>query len=276
VTPSANPPSFCQYIVTTADSSTDRFHARSQEKQAMELSNRVAVITGASRGLGLALAHVLARRGVAVALVARTAEPLERAVVSIRAAGGTAEGIVADVGDPEAAHRIAAQVQATLGRPSILVHNASTLGPVPLRLLADTEPAALVQALAVNVVGPFALTRALLGALVLGDGGVVVNVSSDAAVEAYPTWGAYSAGKAALDHLTRIWAAELADTGVRVFAVDPSEMDTQMHADAIPDADRSALADPADIAERIVAMIADASAAPSGARLLASRWEVAA
>jgi len=242
----------------------------------MELSQRVAVITGASQGLGLALAHSLARRGVAVALVARHAEPLARAVASIRNAGGTAQAVVADVGAPAAALEIAAQVQATLGRPSIVVHNASTLGPVPLQLLADTEPSAVANALAVNVVGPFALTRALLGALVLGDGGVVVHVSSDASVEAYPTWGAYSIGKAALDHLTRIWAAELADTGVRVFAVDPGEMDTQMHADAIPDADRSTLADPREVAERIVAMIADERAAPSGARLVASRWEVAA
>lgn len=242
----------------------------------MELSTRVAVITGASRGLGLALAHALARRGVEVALVARHAEPLERAVASIRAAGGTALAIVADVGEPEAALRIAAQVQATLGRPSIVVHNASTLGPVPLQLLADTEPSAILQALAVNVVGPFALTRALLGALVLGDGGVVVHISSDAAVEAYPTWGAYSIGKAALDHLTRIWAAELAETEVRVFAVDPGEMDTQMHADAIPDADRATLADPVDVAERIVVMIAEERAAPKGARVVASRSEVAA
>lgn len=242
----------------------------------MELSQRVAVITGASRGLGLALARTLARRGVAVALVARHEEPLARAVAEIRAEGGTALAVVADVGDPEAAVRIAAQVQATLGRPSIVVHNASTLGPVPMQLLADTDPTAVAGALAVNVIGPFALTRALLGALVLGDGGVVVHVSSDASVEAYPTWGAYSIGKAALDHLGRIWAAELAETGVRVFAVDPGEMDTQMHADAIPDADRTTLADPDDVAARIVAMIADESGAPSGARLVASRWEVAA
>jgi NAD(P)-dependent dehydrogenase (short-subunit alcohol dehydrogenase family) len=242
----------------------------------MELSQRVAVITGASRGLGLALARTLARRGVAVALVARHEAPLALAVADIRAEGGTALAVVADVGDPEAALRIAAQVQATLGRPSIVVHNASTLGPVPMQLLADTDPGAVAQALAVNVVGPFALTRALLGALVLGDGGVVVHVSSDASVEAYPTWGAYSIGKAALDHLTRIWAAELGDAGVRVFAVDPGEMDTQMHADAIPDADRTTLADPDDVAVRIVAMIEDERGAPSGARLVASRWEVAA
>ena len=242
----------------------------------MELSQRVAVITGASRGLGLALARTLARRGVAVALVARHEAPLARAVADIRAEGGTALAVVADVGDPEAALRIAAQVQATLGRPSIVVHNASTLGPVPMQLLADTDPAAVAQALAVNVVGPFALTRALLGALVLGDGGVVVHVSSDASVEAYPTWGAYSIGKAALDHLTRIWAAELGEAGVRVFAVDPGEMDTQMHADAIPDADRTTLADPDDVAASIVAMIEDERGAPSGVRLVASRWEVAA
>jgi NAD(P)-dependent dehydrogenase (short-subunit alcohol dehydrogenase family) len=98
-----------------------------------------------------------------------------------------------------------------------------------------------------------------------------VQVSSDAAVEAYPGWGAYSAAKAAADHLVRIWAAELADVGVRFFAVDPGEMNTKMHADAIPDADPVSLADPADVATRIVAMIE--APVGSGQRVVASSWE---
>jgi NAD(P)-dependent dehydrogenase (short-subunit alcohol dehydrogenase family) len=138
-------------------------------------------------------------------------------------------------------------------------------------LLADTDPLALRRVFDVNVVGPFALTRALLPGMLLGRGGTVVQVSSDAAVEAYPTWGAYSASKAAGDHLVRIWAAELADVGVRFFAVDPGEMNTRMHADAIPDADPATLADPVDVAARIVAMIE--GSVGSGQRVVAAQWE---
>jgi NAD(P)-dependent dehydrogenase (short-subunit alcohol dehydrogenase family) len=103
--------------------------------------------------------------------------------------------------------------------------------------------------------------------------GVVVHVSSDAAIEPYPRWGAYGASKAAQDHLSRILAAELDGTGVRVLAVDPGEMDTAMHAAAIPDADRTALQRPSEVAARIIEMIEDETRAPSGARLVAPRWE---
>jgi NAD(P)-dependent dehydrogenase (short-subunit alcohol dehydrogenase family) len=105
--------------------------------------------------------------------------------------------------------------------------------------------------------------------------GVIVNVSSDAAVEPYPTWGAYAASKAALDQLGRVWAAELGEHGVRLLTVDPGEMNTRMHAEAIPDADPTTLADPTDIAARILAMIAsEDDRAPTGARLVAPRFEV--
>lgn len=235
-----------------------------------------ALITGASAGLGRALARRLAERGHPVVLVARQREPLLATVASITAAGGTAHAVVGDLGRPEAARSIAAQASALVGRVGLLVHNASTLGPLPMPALADTRPEDLQAVLEVNVLGPFRLTRALLGGLGLGQGGTVLHVSSDAAVEAYPGWGAYSVSKAALDHLSRVWAAELADAGVRVLSVDPGEMDTRMHADAIPDADRSTLADPDDVAVQLVALLEDPVGAPSGARVVAARWEVAA
>jgi NAD(P)-dependent dehydrogenase (short-subunit alcohol dehydrogenase family) len=127
----------------------------------------------------------------------------------------------------------------------------------------------------VNLVGPFRLTKVLAGAMVLRRRGLLVHVSSDAAVSAYPRWGAYGVSKAALDHLARSWAAELEGTGVRVLSVDPGEMDTRMHAEAVPGADRETLADPADVARRLADMMARAEAIPSGTRLLASAWEVA-
>ena len=235
-----------------------------------------ALVTGASRGLGLALARRLADRGHPVILVARDREPLEAAVARIRDRGGIAHAVVGDVGRPEDARAIAAQATALVGRVGLVIHNASTLGPVPMPALADTSPEELLAVLEVNLLGPFRLTRALLGGLALGQGGTVLHVSSDAAVEAYPGWGAYSVSKAALDHLSRVWAAELGSAGVRVVSVDPGEMDTKMHADAIPDADPASLARPEDVAGRIVALLEDVEGAPSGARVVAAKWEVAA
>jgi len=231
-------------------------------------------VTGASRGLGRAVAELLARRGAQVALVAREAGPLADVVATIRSTGGDAHAIAADISDKTAIHRIAGQAQGLVGEIAIAVHAASTLGPVPLRLLLDTECEDLAAVLETNLVGPFRLTKILAGAMALRGDGVIVHISSDAAVEPYPRWGAYGISKAAQDHLSRILAAELEGTGVRVLAVDPGEMDTKMHADAIPDADRKTLQRPADVAARIVAMIADPARAPSGARLVAPAWQL--
>jgi NAD(P)-dependent dehydrogenase (short-subunit alcohol dehydrogenase family) len=245
-----------------------------QEDTLMTPIVRTALITGGSRGLGRALGRALAARGAAVVVVARTATELEQAVAEMRRAGGEAYGIVADVADKDAVYRIAGEAAALVGAVDLLVHNASELGPTPLRSLLDTECEDLARVLEVNLIGPFRLTKAIVGPMLLAGRGTVLLISSDAAVEPYPHWGAYGVSKAALDHLGRIWAAELAGTGVRVVTVDPGEMDTRMHADAVPDADRSALAAPDAVAERIVSMLTHADRAPSGARLVADRWEV--
>jgi NAD(P)-dependent dehydrogenase (short-subunit alcohol dehydrogenase family) len=155
----------------------------------------------------------------------------------------------------------------------VLVHNASTLGPTPLPLLLDTECEDLERVLAVNLVGPFRLTKAIAGSMALRGRGLVVHLSSDAAISAYPGWGAYGVSKAALDHLARSWAAELEGTGVRVLSVDPGEMRTRMHADAVPDADPATLADPVAVAARVADIVAHAERIPSGTRLEAQRWE---
>jgi NAD(P)-dependent dehydrogenase (short-subunit alcohol dehydrogenase family) len=239
----------------------------------MQIQGQGAVVTGASRGLGRALAEALAAKGARVALVAREAGPLADVVAQIRGTGGIAHAVAGDVGDKQGAHRIAGQVQGLVGDVGIAIHNASTLGPVPLRLLLDTECEDLAAVLETNLIGPFRLTKIFAGAMALRGGGTIVHLSSDAAVEPYPRWGAYGVSKAAQDHLSRILAAELADTGVRVLAIDPGEMDTKMHADAIPDADRATLQRPADVAAKIVAMISSA-AVNSGARLSVPSWTV--
>ncbi|HEU4733574.1 MAG TPA: SDR family oxidoreductase [Kofleriaceae bacterium] len=242
----------------------------------MNIQGQGALVTGASRGLGRALAEQLAARGARVALVAREPGALREVVAGIRARGGDAHAVVGDIADKAAIHAIAGQAQGLIGEISIAIHNASTLGPTPLRLLLDTECEDLAAVIETNLIGPFRLTKVLAGAMAIRGAGVIVHVSSDAAVEPYPRWGAYGASKAAQDHLSRILAAELDGTGVRVLAVDPGEMDTAMHAAAIPDADRAALAQPVEVAARIVEMIEDEARAVSGARLIAPRWERAA
>ena len=241
----------------------------------MKIQGQGALVTGASRGLGRALAEALAAKGARVALVARDVRPLEDVVAMIRAKGGDAHAVAGDISAKDAVHRIAGQAQGLVGEIGIAIHNASSLGPTPLRLLLDTECEDLAEVLETNLVGPFRLTKILAGAMALRGGGTLVPISSDAAVEAYPRWGAYGVSKAAQDQLSRVLAAELADTGVRVLAVDPGEMDTKMHADAVPDADRATLQRPAEVAARIVAMIEDDAAAPSGARLVAPSWRAA-
>jgi NAD(P)-dependent dehydrogenase (short-subunit alcohol dehydrogenase family) len=215
---------------------------------------RVAV-TGGTSGLGLALVHEIAARGSRVGFVARTADRVQAVA---RETG--AFGIAADVADKRDIHRIALQVAALLGGVDVLVNNASTLGPAPLRLLADTECEDFASALTTNVLGPFRLTRALMGSLAAsardGRGAVVLNIGSDAGVNAYAQWGAYGASKAALAHMARIWDEESAPFGVRMLCIDPGDMDTPMHAAALPDADRATLARPPDVARTLCDRIA--------------------
>ena len=223
---------------------------------------RVA-ITGGTSGLGLALVRELHGRGARVAFVARTRDRVERVARDLAGV----HGVVGDVSLKEDIHPVAVQVVGALGGLDVLVNNASDLGPTPLALLGDTDCEALERALATNLLGPFRLTKAVLGALAAsareGRGAVVLNVSSDAAVTAYPRWGAYGASKAALRHLGAIWDVELAADGVRFLAIDPGDMDTPLHAAAVPDADRDALKRPEDAARELAGAIA--AALPRGA-----------
>src|SRR4051812_18975334 len=204
----------------------------------------VAIITGASRGLGQALAAGLAGAGWRLVIDARTPDALAEARWNLPA--GTV-AIAGDVTDP--AHRaelIAAA--ADLGRLDLLVNNAGILGPSPQPSVADSPLAALREVYEVNVIAPLALAQLALPALAAA-GGCLIMVTSDAAVEPYPGWGGYGSAKAAVDQLTRVLAAELADDlrpgetvdsgrgTPRVWAVDPGDLRTQMHQEAFPDED---------------------------------------
>jgi NAD(P)-dependent dehydrogenase (short-subunit alcohol dehydrogenase family) len=211
---------------------------------------RVAV-TGGTSGLGLALVRRLIGLGAQVAFIARNA----KAVAQIANESG-GYGIVGDVGRKEDIYPIALQITGNLGGLDVLINNASALGPTPLSLLADTECEELEQAIRVNLLGPFRLTKALFGALATsarnGRGAAVVNISSDAAVTPYSGWGAYGGSKAALRHLTAIWAEEAKADGISFLSLDPGDMDTPLHALAVPDADPTTLKRPLDAAGEIV------------------------
>jgi NAD(P)-dependent dehydrogenase (short-subunit alcohol dehydrogenase family) len=242
----------------------------------MEMRGRSVLVTGGGRGLGAALGRVLARAGARVVLVSRTAPAVEAVAAEIRADGGVAHALAVDVGSEDAGTTLAAAAAELAGPVDVLVHNASDLGPVPLRPLAETPPDAFARVLEVNLLGPFRLTQAVVGSMVLRGSGLVVHVTSDAGTEAYPGWGAYGVSKAALDHLARIWAAELEGTGVRLLSVDPGEMQTRMHRDALPDADPATLADPARVAEAFLDLLRDAERLRSGSRVAAATFAPAA
>jgi NAD(P)-dependent dehydrogenase (short-subunit alcohol dehydrogenase family) len=198
---------------------------------------RIAIVTGASRGLGRALARWLAAAGYALVIDARDGAALEAARSALHASGTPAPivAVPGDVTDP--AHRAALQHAAgVLGGADLLVNNAGTLGASPLPALADYPLAELRAALEVNVVAPVALTQALLPSL-RRRGGAVLNITSDAAAGAYAGWGGYGAAKAALEQASNVLAAE--ENAVRVWWVDPGDLRTRMHQEAFPGEDIS-------------------------------------
>jgi NAD(P)-dependent dehydrogenase (short-subunit alcohol dehydrogenase family) len=228
-------------------------------------AGHVALITGASQGLGRAIGRRLAGHGVNLVITARDSEALAGAAADF---GGRVlvEAIAGDVMDSVHLQQLVARAKDRFGRLDLLVNNASTLGRVPLPAFEDLEPDILQTLFATNVFAPLHLMQRAFP-LLSATGGTVVNVSSDAAVNAYPGWGGYGASKAALEHVSRTFAAEHAGSGVSVLVVDPGSMDTKMHRDAEPGADFGAMATPEDIAGALLSVI-------SGPRELYARVEL--
>ena len=199
--------------------------------------SRVAMITGASRGLGFTLANFLAAQGYALVIDARDAEALSRAAETFRAHGVTVTAVAGSVTD--AAHRRALlQAARALGGLELLVNNASTLGPSPLPTLADYPLERLREVFDTNVIAPLALVQEALP-LLRAARGFIVNVTSDAALGGYEGWGGYGSSKAALDLVSKTLANELKESGVSVVSVDPGDMRTTMHQTAFPGEDIS-------------------------------------
>ena len=232
-----------------------------------------AIVTGASRGLGRALAAALADRGWRLVLDARGGAALERAAAELRgraersgderAARGRIVALAGDVADPWHRHAL---IDAAGDAIDLVVNNASDLGPSPLPPLAELPLDRLEQVLRVNVLAPLAVAQLALPKLV--EGARVVNVTSDAAVEAYEGWGGYGSAKAALEQLSAVLA--VAHPALRVYAVDPGDMNTRMHQDAFPGEDISDRPPPEASVPGLLALIeGDLPSGRYGARALA-------
>ncbi|HEU5143766.1 MAG TPA: SDR family oxidoreductase [Dermatophilaceae bacterium] len=217
-----------------------------------------ALITGATQGLGRALAEALAARGWRLVITARSRRALDATAHELGSLTAVIP-IAGDVTDADHRRQLVGAIH-TLGELDLLVNNASTLGPTPLRRLRQLGASDLQEILAVDVVAPHALTHALLPVLERA-GGAVVNISSDASVEHYETWGGYGAAKAALDHLSLTLAGE--QPTIRVYAVDPGDMRTAMHQSAFPGEDIGDRPLPAEVAVPGILALLDAQA-PSG------------
>jgi NAD(P)-dependent dehydrogenase (short-subunit alcohol dehydrogenase family) len=215
------------------------------------MNTRVALITGASRGLGRALAAGLAREGFTLIIDARNAAALREVAAQLRAAGGTVTAISGDVTDPAHREALLRAAQAA-GRLDVLVNNAGTLGASPLPALADYPPADLRAAFEANVIAPVALTQLMLP-LLRASGGAVLNITSDAAREAYAGWGGYGAAKAALEQASNVLAAE--ELAVRVWWADPGDLRTDMHQQAFPGQDISDRPRPESVVPAFVRLI---------------------
>jgi NAD(P)-dependent dehydrogenase (short-subunit alcohol dehydrogenase family) len=244
----------------------------------MQLATSVVLITGASRGLGFEIATAFAARGARLVLTARGEAELDQAVDRVRRVPGPhgrlpeVLAIQADVSDAQQARQLVRRGLDRFGHIDVLINNASALGGSPMPRLDAVNPLVFEETLRVNVVAPLHLTQLVLPLMKARGRGVIINVTSDAAVEAYAGWGAYGASKAALEHLSRILAAELDGAGIRIYVVDPGEMNTRMHQDAEPGADLSHLPPPAVAAPAFVRLVED-EPAPFG-RFQAQRMAV--
>ncbi len=238
------------------------------------LQGKVCLITGASRGLGRALALEFARQGASLVINSRSSSQadLAKTEADLQKLGADTLSVLADVSARADVERLAGEALARFRRVDVLVNNASSLGPTPMPYLLDYPLDDFESVLRTNLVGPFELTRALVGQMLARRSGSIINVSSDAGVVGYATWGAYGISKAALDHLTRTWAAELEGTGVRINSVDPGELDTAMKRASDPQGDASAWAKPESAAPVFVYLASDDSSGVNGERFAAQEF----
>lgn len=224
----------------------------------MKLRESVALVTGASKGLGLEIARLYAERGAQLVIAARHGGPLERAVAELRR---KTEVVSLALDVSEEAERLVEAGLDRFGRIDVLVNNASELGPSPMPALESLSWQDMERILRVNVTAPLHLTQLVLPQMRARGDGVIINVTSDAGVEVYAGWGGYGASKAGLEHMSRVLAEEVAGSGIRVYVVDPGDMNTEMHRFAEPRVDLSGLPGPEVSAPAFVRLVEDETTA---------------
>lgn len=237
------------------------------------LRGQVVLITGASRGLGAALAQAFAAEGARLVLCARDEAALQKAADGLAAAGTQVLAVAGDVADPAFAPRLVGAAGKRFGGIDVLINNAGQIGAPSLCFLETYPMDALERVFHINTFAPIRFIQQVVPGMLKRRRGVIINVSSDAAAGAYAGWGAYGASKAALDHLTRTLAVELDGTGIRVYAVDPGDMDTQLHRDCFPGLDPGSPPPPS-VATGVFVWLAsgEGAAVPTGTRIEAQKW----
>jgi NAD(P)-dependent dehydrogenase (short-subunit alcohol dehydrogenase family) len=232
----------------------------------MRLDETVVLITGSSKGLGRALAHAYADAGARVVLNARGAAALEATRSELVAKGARVVALAADATQPGDSARLVDFALSHFGRIDVLVNNAGILGPSPRPNMADISAADLAEIFRANVTGPVLMTQATLPQMLKQQRGLIINVTSDAGQTGYPGWGGYGAAKAALELITESWAGELEGTGVRVNAVNPGDLQTEMHQLAFPGEDISDRLDPFTVTDLFLWLASDDAANVTGQR----------
>jgi NAD(P)-dependent dehydrogenase (short-subunit alcohol dehydrogenase family) len=232
---------------------------------------KIVMITGASQGLGKALALAFAKQGATLAICARREEPLKKVEAELEALGAAVLATVADISNPQDVERFVAVAEATFGRIDVLINNASILGPSPMPYLVDYPEEDFAEVLRVNVEGTFLVTKRVIAGMLQRGSGSIINVTSEAGNEGYARWGAYGISKFAVEGMTETWADEVSGTGVRVNMVDPGEMDTEMHALAVPDCDYT-LAKPEEVVDVFLFLASDEASEINGKRFKAQEF----
>lgn len=234
------------------------------------LSQKVALVTGGSRGIGRAIAGAYARAGAKVFICARDENNLVTAIDEIRQHGGEIEGLAGDLGDPGDVQRIVSTAMQRFGTVHVLVNNASILGP--RETIANYPAAAWEDVLRVNLTGLFYMTRQVLPAMLAQGAGSIINVTSGVGRRGKARWGAYAVSKAGVEVLTQVLAEEVSDSGVRVNSVNPAATRTEMRAQAYPFEDPGLLPTPEEILPIFLYLASDASVAVNGQSLEARDW----
>jgi NAD(P)-dependent dehydrogenase (short-subunit alcohol dehydrogenase family) len=233
-------------------------------------SNKVVMITGASKGLGRALAFAFAKEGATLAICARNKTGLLQVKSELEEIGAKVIAVVADVSLAKDIDRFVSVTEEAFGKVDILINNASVFGPGPT-LLADYPEEHFLEVLRINVMNPFLMTKRVLPGMLIREEGSIINVTSEAGQTGFAEWGSYGISKFAVEGLTETWADELEGSGVRINMVDPGEMNTDMHQTAVPDCDYK-LSDPNDLVEVFLYLASNESKNIQGQRLKAASF----